>query len=286
VKIKLHLTIDRREFYSVPSEIVSVEGKTYELLERIGSGGNGVVHECIDIHGNQYAVKFLLRFGQKITHRFLREVELMKTVRHHHLIKYIDSGITEVTSKRNSSSKCHFVIMEKAEKNLLQLINSCEYLTYDIYAPQFRGLAEALAVFHNVAIHRDIKPENILVKGENWILSDYGVSSYIEDSAIELTGEHEKIGPRFWMSPEAMSCCINANKSIDMSSDVYQLCAVFWFVVTKAHPSGILTEDDWNDNDKLIYNVMHKSLLHNHTRRPQSGQALYEEIYKATILRS
>ncbi len=69
----------------------------------------------------------------------------------------------------------HFVIMEKADENLISYLKSHDTIGYETYAAQFRSLCEALESLHQHAIHRDIKPENILVRGETWVLSDFGL---------------------------------------------------------------------------------------------------------------
>ena len=68
-----------------------------------------------------------------------------------------------------------------------------------------------------------------------------------------------------------------------MYSDVYQLCAVFWFVVTHRHPTGILSEQDWKGNDQNIYDLVIKSLAHDFKQRPQTGSDLYKLVCKATL---
>ena len=51
--------------YRIDERIISKTGDDYEVLDRIGCGGNGVVYECIDRAGSVYAVKFLLSLSQK-----------------------------------------------------------------------------------------------------------------------------------------------------------------------------------------------------------------------------
>ena len=106
----------------------------------------------------------------------------MKRLHHPHIIKYIDDGFIKLRENRRSfqEQQALFVIMEKADLNLKDLIVSNNLkIPYDIYAPQFRGLCEALTEIHQFAIHRDIKPENILVKGETWVLSDFGLCEFL-----------------------------------------------------------------------------------------------------------
>lgn len=44
----MEIYISRDKVYHVNDEIVAISRKSYEIGERIGSGGNGAVYECID----------------------------------------------------------------------------------------------------------------------------------------------------------------------------------------------------------------------------------------------
>jgi serine/threonine-protein kinase len=58
---------------------------------------------------------------------------------------------------------------------------------------------------------------------------------------------------------------------------VYQLAAVFWYVVTGRHPSGIVELDDWSGSQKL-FDLLHRSLFHNSDKRPQNGNEFLQEL--------
>ena len=168
--------------------------------------------------------------------------------------------------------------MSKAEMSLEEYLKS-NTLDYSEYTGQFLGILEALNAIHEYAIHRDIKPENILVQGDTWLLSDFGLCDLLEDSA-DLTGETEKVGPRYWMSPESVNKVFGNNDTIDKSSDVFQICSVFWFIINGRHPYGIVEREDWKGTDEL-FDVIKAGLSHNPSKRPQNGEELLREFNKA-----
>ena len=171
--------------------------------------------------------------------------------------------------------------MELAHRNLTQFMNSVPRpLSYEVYAGQFRGLATALAALHNHAVHRDIKPENILVVGDRWLLSDYGLCSFVSPDEVEITREGENVGPRFWLSPEAHNRRLRCDDRIGTASDVFQLAAIFWYVVTGRYPGGIFTEKDWTGPPKL-FGVLYTSLLHDCALRPQNGDEFLSVLSNA-----
>ena len=240
----------RGNFFEMTSdELTSVERTKYELEDWIGRGGNAAVFRCRDrITGEEFAAKFLMRRGLRNTKRFLREVRLLQLVEGDHIATYHGTGRARLKHNKGTQVRnVPFVIMELAERNLQQLMMSTSGpLNYEQYAGQFRGLARALASLHVHAVHRDIKPENILIVGDRWLLSDYGLCTFVDRKGEDLTAKGKNIGgPRYWLSPEAHTRRLGGTDEINEASDVFQLAAIFWYVATGRHPSGILTRSDW-----------------------------------------
>lgn len=273
-------------FYFDGEEVIANSRRSYEIGDRLGAGGNGVVYECVDQSGKIYAIKFLLHFTEKSKQRFEQEILLMRRLDHPHIIKYIDDGSIQLRESKHSQQRRQtlFVIMEKADKNLKDFLGGTSKVSYDVYAPQFRGLCEALREIHQFAIHRDIKPENILIKGETWVLSDFGLCEFLNsDERSDITGENEKIGPIFWISPEAVNKFYFGMNEIGTYSDVYQMGMIFAFVLMKRFPGGILNENSFTDVDEAISSIVLMTLENDYTRRPQNGGTLLDLINDATI---
>lgn len=274
----LDITKDEKIFYNI-NTMIETEKNSYQITERLGAGGNGVVYECLDFEGESYAIKIQLNISPVAVKRFKQEIKLMKSINHPNLIRYIDSG--DISAYKLQKDKkievtLPFLIMEKAEENLRNYIAEGNRPTYSEYITQFMGLSEALAKVHKEAIHRDIKLENILVIGDRWVLSDFGLCSFIDEEEHEdLTKIHEKIGPKYWMSPEALNRIYNNVDEIIPASDVFQLAAIFWYVVNQRFPFGIVEDDDWSTDDTETCHVLLKCLSNNGKKRIQNGEELY-----------
>lgn len=261
--------------YSVPDKILGLIGVKWELEEQIGIGGNSVVHQCSHPStGETYAIKFFA-LGKRRQLRAAIEIDVLRTVatyKHPHIIRYFDHGV--VMARRDKKDYyLKFMVMERADQNLRDFVSTQSgRIKPVIYLAQIRGLVSALVKLHNYAIHRDIKPENILIIGERWIISDFGLakkSDAITGEGISYDGE--VIGPRFWMSPEAINCAFGYREQIDTLSDVFQIASVFWWVINQRHPSGILRKDDWQGLEKL-FSPIERALEHSPSRRYPSAE--------------
>jgi len=275
---------DQKQFYHLINETLKTDsGQQYEITDRISAGGNAVVHKCLNSStGEEYAIKFQLDHRANRLKRFSQEQKLLQRLHHEHLITYHDHGTVnseQIKGKNKRPSTIPFVVMELAEETLFSQTKN-EKISSEIYFAQFRGLSKALATLHQHAIHRDIKPDNILISGERWLLSDYGLCAFLDDDKEQLTKLNEIVGPRFWMSPEANNRSVGKDDDIDKSSDVFQLAAVFWFVVNKTHPTGVLTKNDWQGPEKL-FDPIFKALHYDKKIRPKDGEAFSKQIEDA-----
>ncbi|MBO6528396.1 protein kinase [Erythrobacter sp.] len=279
--------VQPRETIVIADELRTDSGGIYEVGDRIAAGGNGVVHRCTDLSdGVEYAVKFLLDLREDRRARFERERELLIELSHEHLIVYQDAGTVsgELRRKRgrNIPKQVPFIIMVLATESLTDLVRRGD-VPSEIFQAQFRGLAQGLGELHTRAIHRDIKPDNILVVGDRWVLSDYGLCDVLSLPPEErVTPDWQIVGPRFWMSPEANNRSIGRSDQIDAASDVFQLASVFWFVVNRSHPTGVLSRDDWCGPEALFEPIF-RALHHQSAVRPANGKAFAGQIDAAII---
>ncbi|CAC9551999.1 hypothetical protein [uncultured Gammaproteobacteria bacterium] len=262
--------------FQPPDKVLGKSQITYKIGDFIDKGGNARVYKCVnDATGEEYAIKFQTRLHGERVDRFNREIKLNEEIDDHtHLIRYIDSGKYNVNP---------FIIMDIAEESLMQRFKSGKNFAKEEYFAQFRGLSRALACLHEKAIHRDIKPDNILISSGVWLLSDYGLCKFDNDILQDsITKDGEKVGPVFWMSPEAnnLNCGIDAD--IGKSSDVFQLASIFWLIVNKTHPTGVLRKEDWSGPQKLFKPIF--NALHNDKNiRPKDGKEFAQQIEEAII---
>ncbi len=153
--------------------------------------------------------------------QFRRERRIMRSLRHEHILPLLAAG-------RQGSYA--FLVMPYMSGGTLK-----DRLEQGPLAPEeahavFTQLADALQYMHCYGIlHRDIKPANILLDDNGLVyLADFGIASYIDESAIERNGR--VMGTPIYMAPEL--CYGHAS----VSSDVYALGILLYQMLTGQAP--------------------------------------------------
>lgn len=270
--------------FDFPDQVIGNSGRAYALEEFINCGGNAAVYKGIsEDSGDEYAIKILLADRDKDKRRFEQEIEILSRIHHDHIVKYADHGVittSVIRGKRKHDRDLPFMLMELASSDLSKYLYDKNFqIGSEEYLGQIRGLSSALSELHIHAIHRDIKPGNILVCGERWVLTDFGLCGQLAE-AINLTRINEAIGPRYWMSPEGNNKALGVSDDICKSSDVFQLASVFWFIINGYHPTGIVRREDWSGPESL-FKVIHDSLHYDRSIRPEDGSVFFDRIKEA-----
>jgi serine/threonine-protein kinase len=202
----------------------------YQILEKLGEGGMGVVYKARDTHLDRFvAIKVLP--PEKVAdperkRRFVQEAKAASALNHPNIITIHDIVYEEGID---------FIVMEFVPgKTLGELIGRkglklSETLKHSIQ------IADALARAHAAGIvHRDLKPSNIM--GDEHALVkvlDFGLAKLTEPIGPEAptvtarTAEGTIVGTVAYMSPEQAE-----GKPVDARSDIFSFGAVLYEMVT------------------------------------------------------
>ena len=205
----------------------------YRILDRLGTGGMGIVWLAEDLHlRRRVALKMLredlARSPEKLA-RFEREAKAVAALNHPNIVTI--HAIEEIEGLR-------FLAMEYVEgKTLDELIPPGGFAL-----PEFLRIAlpvaEALAAAHARGIlHRDLKPANIAVTPDGRVkVLDFGLAKlqagdataiYGRELQSTLTQEGSVVGTLQYMSPEQLQL-----KHVDHRSDLFSLGIVFYEMAT------------------------------------------------------
>ncbi len=168
----------------------------FELLERIGEGGMGVVYRArYVINDREVAVKMLPDdvSSPTVLARFEREMEVLKGLRHPHVVRSF-GGVCE--------DKHRFYAMELVEGGSLESrLRERGRLPWEQVVDFGIQMCSALQYLHdNGVVHRDVKPANFLIAGNGQLkLSDFGLASVI--AARRITTAGKTAGTLLYMAP-------------------------------------------------------------------------------------
>jgi len=216
-------------------------GKTldhYQITEKLGEGGMGVVYKARDTHLDRFVALKVLP-PEKVSdperkRRFIQEAKAASALNHPSIITIYDI---------DQADGIDFIAMEYvAGKTLDQRIGHRGLRLNDAlkYAVQ---IADALAKAHSAGIvHRDLKPTNIMVNEDGVVkVLDFGLAKLTEqvqgdESASTATVDSEGrpiteegviVGTVAYMSPEQAE-----GKRVDARSDIFSLGSVLYEMVT------------------------------------------------------
>ncbi len=220
----------------------------YDLLERVGAGGMGVVYRARDrLLDRIVALKFLhpdLLESGGAKQRFLQEARVVSQLNHRNIaiIHAIEESEDDV-----------FLVFEYLPGGTLRsrvqnLAGEALRLGPELAATYGLQLAEALAHAHAQGIiHRDVKPANALFAANGQLkLTDFGLAKLRGGNTITQTGA--RLGTPAYMSPEQVE-----GREIDERSDIFSLGAVLYELISGRPPFPA------DRADLVFYQIVHQS---------------------------
>ena len=200
----------------------------FEVGDRIGVGGMGIVYEAIYTkNGAHVALKVLapdVADSESLQRRFEREISILKKLQHPNIVRYYGGG--KFGTQR-------FYAMELVEGGSVeQYLKKKQRLPWEEAVEIALQVAKALEHAHEAGvIHRDLKPANLMMTHEHVIkLTDFGIARDTTDTALTAAGK--TVGTYAYMAPEQ----IRGKPPVDKKTDLYALGCVLFEMISGETP--------------------------------------------------
>ncbi len=201
----------------------------YQIGERLGAGGMGVVHKALDRRLQRFvALKFLppyLSLEPELKLRFTQEAKAIASLDH--------PNVCAVHGVEETEDGQLFIVMPYYEGETLKqaiargALPTGRAVDYAIQIAAGLGHAHAAGV-----VHRDIKPANLVIAaGDTLKILDFGIAK-LADANLTRTGA--VLGTLAYMSPEQAT-----GAPVDHRTDLWSLGIVLYEMLAGQPPFGV-----------------------------------------------
>jgi len=201
----------------------------YQVKERLGEGGMGLVCRATDLRLNRDVAVKMLRpqyaGDPEFVQRFNQEATAAAQLAHPNIAQVFDTG-------RDGDTR--YIVMELLKpftlKNLIAHAAGGKLTPEDAIRYTIE-IARALGHAHtHGVVHRDIKPQNILFTDDGHVkVTDFGIARAMSSTSSTATGT--VLGSPHYLSPEQAH-----GQAAGPSSDIYSLGVVLYEMLTGRPP--------------------------------------------------
>lgn len=249
---------------------------TYEIIERLGEGGGGIVYKAYHKRLCTYVVlkKMKVKSQSQLVNR--KEVDILKNLSHTYLPKVYDFLTV--------GDDIYTVMSYIPGKSLHEMIQEGYTFTQNELVRWGMQLLSALNYLHNQKspiIHGDIKPSNIMLTPEgNICLIDFNISFFLDDTVVlgYTSG---------YSSPEQYAFSINGSRgytigkmAINQKSDIYSVGATLYYLATGVKKINFNTAIDIdsliNATSETFAQVIVRAMKNNPGDRYESAYQMFQ----------
>ncbi len=212
----------------------------FEIIRVLGAGAMGIVLLARNSRtGRDAAVKLIktnLVTNQQVVHRFLKEADHLKRLRHINIVP-----VDEISHRTDAP---YFAMPYFEQGSLASRIKPGEALPTVTIVDLAMQVAEGLSFAHRSGIiHRDLKPANILVAANDRIcIADFGLARTVFNDTIVDVENRQLEGTAPYMSP-----AVAAGDAEDTRCDIYSFGALLYEMLTGYAPyKGFNTKEILN----------------------------------------
>ena len=204
----------------------------YRLLDRLGSGGMGMVYLCEHVLMSRRVALKVLPINQgedpACLARFYREAKAVARLDHPNIVRAHDI---------DKEDKLHFLVLEFIDGcNLHEFVKRNGTLSVPRAVNYIRQAALGLEHAHQAGlVHRDIKPGNLLLDRQGVVkVLDMGLARFFDDDGGAFVKQYEEgyvIGTADYLAPEQ-----TLDNRVDIRADIYSLGGTLYYLLVGKSP--------------------------------------------------
>ena len=209
----------------------------YELLEKVGEGGQGTVFRARQAAtGRTVAAKRLFGGPAANSTRFEREIQALTAFSHPALVSVI-------AAERSPDQR--WLILDWIDGRPIDAWADALPRTSDTLRTlltTFIEICDGVQHAHSRGvIHRDIKPSNVLIdQNSRPRVLDFGIAKLIDDHAATHTTTGSFLGTLGYAAPEQLTLDSLSAHTPDTRVDVYSIGALLYRVLTGTDPAAAI----------------------------------------------
>jgi serine/threonine-protein kinase len=200
----------------------------YQVLERVGKGGMGVLYRGFDpVLDREVAIKLMhadfSEDTEQMRPRFYREARAAAKLNHRNIVTIFEFA---------EESNVPYIVMEFLKGTPLGArMTSQPPLTIDDKLNVVAQLCDGLSYAHEQGVvHRDVKPDNVFILEDGSVkLLDFGIAKL---QTSTLTRQGDVLGSASYMSPEQ----VGGSESVDGRADIFSTGVVLYELLTGKKP--------------------------------------------------
>ncbi|MGQ0677853.1 MAG: protein kinase domain-containing protein, partial [Rhodospirillales bacterium] len=197
----------------------------WRLRRRLGSGGSGEVWKAYGRGGKAVALKILVANDLPKIIRFVREIEIMDSIRSDISMPILDQRLPGA----GPPPACYAMPLATPLRALIAARESTPLERIAILAES----AACLSLLHERGVfHCDVKTGNILRANGRWVLGDFGLS--MRPRLRPIMAPDEIMGTRYYTAPELYGAHDEDYVFDWAACDVYSFAKVIWVTLAEA----------------------------------------------------
>ena len=222
----------KRERLTPLHEGAMLRDSQYEILGRLGVGGQGTAYAAREVDKNHAVVlkEFILpvyvdvNVRRQSVEKMQNEAEILSRLNHNRIVKLIDFFIEDHRG---------YLVLERIDgQSLRQKVSESGRMSESEVRALALQMCEMLEYLHSLeppVVHRDFTPENLILSKEGVLkLVDFNVAQQQESTATGTV-----VGKHCFISPEQF------RGKPTSQSDIYSMGATLYYLLTGEDPEPI-----------------------------------------------